>query len=98
MDGTALSTLTSFPFYINAIPGPKTQSPIGYYVDITANEGYETTDQVGNEYMVTAGESVYSKYFNASGNLAIGISANDLDLENGCLLYTSAIRMSRSLQ
>lgn len=27
MDGTALSTLTSFPFYINAIPGPKTQSP-----------------------------------------------------------------------
>ena len=96
MDGTALSTLTSFPFYINAIPGPKTQSPIGYYVDITANEGYETTDQVGNEYMVAAGESVYSKYFNASGNLAIGISANDLDLENS-ISYTVKVTVTMNI-
>ena len=46
--------------------------------------------------MVTAGESVYSKYFNASGNLAIGISANDLDLENG-ISYTVKVTVTMNI-
>ena len=40
--GSVIETLNSFPFYISALPGPNTQAPIGYHVEITANESYET--------------------------------------------------------
>ena len=48
-DGTGeiINTLTAFPFYIYALPGPKTQTPIGYQLKVTANEYYETIDDTG---------------------------------------------------
>lgn len=41
-----IDTLASFPCYISALAGPNTQQPIGYHVTVTANESYETVDQV----------------------------------------------------
>ena len=86
-DGDALDTLKSFPFYIKGLAGPSTQAPIGYHVNITANESYETVDNVGNFKMVNAGESVYSKYVDTSEALMLEMSANNVDLENN-ISYT----------
>ena len=86
-DGDALDTLKSFPFYIKGLTGPSTQAPIGYHVNITANESYETVDNVGNFKMVNAGESVYSKYVDTSEALMLEMSANNVDLENN-ISYT----------
>ena len=86
-DGDALDTLKSFPFYIKGLAGPSTQAPIGYHVNITANESYETVDNVGNFKMVNAGESVYSKYVDTSEALMLEMSANNVNLENN-ISYT----------
>ena len=86
-DGVAIETLTEFPFYIQGIPGPNTQMPIGYHVSVVANNGYETVDQLGNETVVNEGDSVYSKYFNTTENLLIELSAGNVNLVNN-IIYT----------
>lgn len=81
-DGNTFETLTTFPFYVTALAGPNTQTPIGYSVSIIANETHETVDNIGNTVTVKAGEEVYSNYFDISGTLMIEISAGVLSLEN----------------
>lgn len=78
----SLETLSSFPFYITGEAGPDTQNPISYHLSITANESYETIDNVGNVKIVNTGESVYSKYFDTTDILSVEISANNINLEN----------------
>lgn len=81
-DGTPFNDLTTFPFYISAEAGPNTQTPIGYHLTISANEGYTTTDNAGNNKIVSAGDEVYSKYFDLSAHLTVEMSAGNLSLEN----------------
>lgn len=81
IQGNALETLTSFPFYISALAGPATQLPIGYHLTVVSNEIYETVDQVGNAVMVNKGEKIYSKYFDISDPLTVEMSANNISLE-----------------
>ena len=83
VNGNSLQTLHSFPFYISGTPGPNTQIPIGYHVTITANESYETVDNLGNPKTISEGESLYSKYFDISNPLVLELSAGHVDLENG---------------
>lgn len=87
VDGNEIGTLESFPFYIRGLPGPNTQTPIGYHVSITSNEIYETVDNVGNAKIVNEGEEVYSKYFDTSYDLIVEMSANNIDLQ-GNVQYT----------
>lgn len=82
-----LEILNTFPFHIYALAGPNTQVPTGYTLTITANDGYETVDTVGNPVTVNKGDYVYSKYFDISDPLSIDISAGDVDLENN-ITYT----------
>lgn len=82
-----IESLTSFPFYIEAEARPRTQSPIGYHVTITANEGYETVDEVGNVRVIAKGENVYSEFHDITDDLDICISASDVDLSNN-ISYT----------
>lgn len=89
-NGNTLTQITSFPFYISALAGPKTQAPIGYHVSISANEMYETVDDIGNTKVVSKGEEVYSKYFDISSALLVELSANNLDLENN-ISYTVTV-------
>lgn len=80
---TTFDTLGSFPIYISAITQPATQAPIGFHISIVSNNVYETVDSVGNNKMVTAGEQVYSKYFDQNTDLHdLVLSAGDVDLEN----------------
>ena len=82
-DGTGdiIDTLTSFPFYIYALPGPQTQHPIGYQLKVTANEYYETIDDTGLTKMVNKGEDIYSKHFDISNTLIVEMSADNLNIE-----------------
>lgn len=81
--------LTGFPFYIYALGGPNTQVPIGYHINITSDEVYETTDNMGNFKMVNAGESVYSKYFDVQSSLLVEMSPANINLDNN-ISYTIA--------
>lgn len=80
--GNWVYSLTSFPLKVYAIAGPNTQSPTSYHLSIVANEGYETVDNVGNQKIVSKGETVYSKHFDISTSLSVDLSANDVDFEN----------------
>lgn len=91
--GNVIETLTSFPFYIYALAGPKTQAPIGYHLAITANESYETTDSVGRAITINAGDAVYSKYFDIQDALLVEMSAGNIDLENN-ISYTITCEVS----
>lgn len=82
-EGESFETLESLPFNISALTGPATQRPIGYHLSIVANETYETVDNVGNEKIVSVGETIYSRHFDISDVLSVEISAGDLSLENG---------------
>ena len=85
--GTQIRELVSFPFRITGKAGPNTQTPIGYHVTITANEGYETVDHIGNKTVVNKNGVVYSGYFDINTNLDVTLSANDVDFENN-ITYT----------
>ena len=85
--GDSIYTLTSFPFYITGVAGPNTQEPIGYHVSIIANESYDTIDEIGNFKMVTAGQEVYSKFYDTSQDLLLQLTPGSIDLENN-ISYT----------
>jgi LysM repeat protein len=89
----AVETLTTFPFYISGEAGPSTQKPICYHVNITANEGYETVDDIGNKKIVSVGDSVYSKLFDTNEQLLIELSAHNIDLENN-ISYTVTVEVT----
>lgn len=91
--GAAIETLTTFPFYISGDAGPSTQTPICYHVNITANESYETVDDIGNKKIVSAGDSVYSKLFDTKERLLIELSAYNIDLENN-ITYTVTVEVT----
>ena len=75
--------LESFPFTVRAEAGPATQTPLGYYINITANSYYETVDQSGNNAVVNAGDSVFYRYFDIDEDiLEEELSAGDMILEN----------------
>lgn len=81
-NGNMIDTLTTYPFYIKALAGPKTQSPIGYHVSIKSNDIYETVDNIGNTKSVNRGDEVYSKYFDISDSLTLEMLPSSVDLDN----------------
>lgn len=88
-----LSTVTAFPIRFYGLPGPKTQAPTSYHLEITSNEMYETTDSVGNPKIVNPGEAVYSQHFDILTDLEVVLSAGDIDLENN-VTYTATCVVS----
>ena len=84
VSNVATNNIRSFPFQVRAYPSAIGQTPIGYHVQITSNNSYETIDNIGNNKCVNAGESVYSKYFDTTDNpLIVEMSAYNVDLMDG---------------
>ena len=75
-------TLTAFPITISALAGPETQAPVGYHLTITANESYETVDDIGNTKLISSGDEIYSRHFDISEKLETILSAGDVNLDN----------------
>lgn len=82
-----ISTVEEFPFYIKAVPGPATQAPLGYHVQVISNDTYTTTDRVGNSITISEGQEIYSQYFDTNQALLLGMLPNSIDLENN-ITYT----------
>lgn len=81
---STIETLSSFPMYVIANPGPDSQTPISYHLSIITTDDYETQDNItGENKFVGANTEVYSKYFDINEPLIEAISANNVDLENG---------------
>ena len=56
--------VTKYPIAISLESGPNTQTPIGYYLEIVANEDYTYEDVFGELHNVGENEVIYSTYFN----------------------------------
>jgi hypothetical protein len=82
-----IERLESFPFLVRTSTSPSTQTPIGFHLTIVANETYETTDNVGNNKIVSAGDIVYSKNFDNSEQLEFEVLPSHVSLENN-ISYT----------
>lgn len=84
-NGASISEINTFPFYISVLAKPPAQTPISYYLEVVANESYETMDEVGNSKIVNIGDKVYQKYYDPDTNawrfLASMTPAN-IDLKN----------------
>lgn len=98
-EGLSRYEIESFPFYFYGLPGPQTQIPLGYHLEIISNEAYETVDNIGNPKSISVGESVYSRYFEANHQLVdelgysayamlIEMSASNVNLDNN-ISYTA---------
>lgn len=92
-NGESIDTLESFPLYITGVAGPNTQRPIGYRVNIIANESYETVDNIGNPQLISEGASIYSKYFEATTDLLLELTAGSINLDND-ISYTVVCTVS----
>lgn len=99
--GNMVSTLTNYPLNIKAeVVGYNTnlQYPIGYHISIcVGDEGYETLDSIGNDVVVTPGQTLYAKYFdepNQNGSFEYKLTPGDVSLENG---YSYTIKCTVSM-
>lgn len=97
-NGNAVEVLTSFPIYIYGLPGPNTQLPLSYHLTVSTNESYVTTDNIGNEKIVSEGDEVYSQYFDVSQALLVELMPSDIDLENNITyIVTCVVSMDSGL-
>lgn len=81
--GDDSGVLSGYPFTISCLAGPSSQNSITYSISITANDSYQTLDQVGNEELVVAGQEVFSKVFQTSSNsFSYDLMPSDILLEN----------------
>lgn len=92
-DGEPINILNTFPFYISALAGPKTQRPIGYHVSVVSDETYETVDNIGKAKFVSTGEEIYSQYFETGEPLLIELNPGNIDLQNN-MHYTVTCTVS----
>lgn len=79
--------ISSLPFYINALPGPASQTPLSYHVSIISDEEYTDVDPYGNEMTVIKGQAVYSEFFEMRGSLHLRMGATDANIRGG-ITYT----------
>jgi len=82
----SIDEINHFPFYIAISSEPHEQTPISYYVEIIANDSYETVDDIGNVKMVSAGDKIYTKYYDPKEgdkwNFLLEMTPGNVDLDN----------------
>ena len=97
-DGVSVNTIETFPFYVEGVAGPNSQTPIGYHVTIISNDSYETIDEIGNVKMITKGQEIYSKFYDVSQVLLLELTPGSLDLENNAsYTLTCVVTMNTGL-
>lgn len=76
-------SLTSLPLTFTVTTNPSTQTPLSYYISVSAVNAYKSVDNVGNTIMVTKGMDIYSKSIISSDKtLTYSISAGDITLKS----------------
>lgn len=99
VDNNDIEVVETFPFDIRINALPETQTPIGYHIKITAEESYDTVDNIGNKKIINSGDEVYSKHFDGgSAYKQLTLSAADITLESGKeYKITSVVSMNSGL-
>lgn len=92
-NGSPTDTILNFPFKIKAVAGPNTQAPIGYHVTISPNVGYTSVDNIGNEYLVSPGEVIFTKYYDTDQVLNAEMTPAVIDLQDS-VEYTVSVVVS----
>ena len=85
-NGESIQEINGFPFYVNIFAKPAAQVPISYYIEVIANEGYETVDSVGKTYTVNPGDKIYQRFYDPTINpweFVLEMTPGNIDLENG---------------
>ena len=93
------NVLTNFPLFVRFSATPISQEPIAYSVSIIANNTYEMTDSSGRSIYISAGTTVFRRYYNTSAHqFTAMIMPGDAVLENG-ISYTinATVAMSSGL-
>lgn len=83
-ENISIEDVHGFPFYISILARPTTQVPISYYIEILANSSYETIDDFGKIKMVSAGDTIYQKYYDPQDNpwsFLLEMTPSNIDLE-----------------
>lgn len=76
--------LTSLPLIVDITASPSTQKLTSLMITVTAENTYESEDELGRPTVITAGTSMYKNIYNSSTNpRTVLLSANYLKLENG---------------
>ena len=79
----SLRQITKYPFYIKAVAGPNSQTPIGYNFSIIAKNTYETMDEHGTVKMVIEGQEIYSNFIDTNERIILlTMTPSDVNLEN----------------
>lgn len=77
-------TITRLPIILNLNAGPAAQTPVSYYITITAETAYVGTDINGTDVYITKGATVFSRYVSSSSrSWNANIAASDVILESG---------------
>ncbi len=82
----SIDEISSFPFYLSVLATPPAQTPISYYVEVVANDGYVALDDVGNQKVINPGDIVYSKTYDPSSNawrFLVEFTPGNIDLQSG---------------
>ena len=86
-NASSISEITSYPFYVSVLARPFSQTPISYYLEIIANNKYETVDAVGKSKVINIGDKVYTKYYDPTStnkwDFLAEMTPGNVDLENG---------------
>ena len=74
----------AFPLQIYGTASPNTQTPVAFYISITAESQYDISENDGIEIHVNAGQEVYSKFIaTSSRTLNHVLYPGDIYLERG---------------
>lgn len=81
---TGDDVIRSYPISVSFESSPVNQTPIGYYLEIVAAEGYDYEDIFGEIHNVRENDIIYSTYFNSSEHQTYKmLHAFDLTLQDG---------------
>lgn len=93
-NGGSITEVNSFPFHFSILARPTTQTPISYYIEVVANSGYTTMDDIGNLKIVNPGDKIYQKYYDPDDNawrFIIEMSPTNIDLQNNISYTVNAV-------
>ena len=98
--GDPITEITGYPFTVILTAEPTDQTPITFYLAITANNPYNIIGPTGEREFVNAGQEIYSKNFDISEHsIRIQFTPSDITLSNSAS-YTlhASVAMDSALQ
>lgn len=77
-------TMTSYPLNIDLeVTESDIQKPVSYFISVISNQSYEWYDNVGNNIIISAGETIFQQYYDTTETqMNVELTPADLTLAN----------------